>query len=698
MTRERAPASNLRASNSTIVGIALLLALLAIQISQGPHEGASWRRLWFDSLQQMMPRDRQAQPATIIAIDEESIRQFGQWPWPRNYIAELIWQIHSAGSRSIALDLLFPEPDRYSPVTYARWVNEVDPNLANDLESLGDTDLVMADVVRRTPLALAAAGIVAEGPAAEHPAIGPRVILDGVDPAEFLSFKHGEGSIPQLQQVAAGFGAISHVPNQDRVLRRVSLVQQIVGRPYIMLGAEAVRIADDAAATRVKPARFGIELNLGQRSAPAETNGDFWLHVGPRNQDRYIPAYKILQADADALGAVKDKIALVAVTGLGAIDLNLTPLREAVYGIEAHLQIIEQIEQERFLRRPQIVFFAEILMTLLLGGAAILLLPKASPFIALAAPAGAALLLGGIALVAFKSGLLIDIATPVLAGGLISLVLTGLMLIERDRARLFAELALARARADSAKIEAELAAAWEIQKGLLPPTRRQIEGRVDLTCFIRPARHVGGDFYDHFMIDERRLFFMVGDVSGKGIEASVFMGLSKALWKSVALRSELPLEQVQGMANEAISRDNPNMMFVTGFVGLLDIETGEMHYSSAGHEAPYVFRSGETPTRLPEFSGPPAGLDPDADFPVGHLQLEPGYGVCLFSDGVSEAENPARELYGVERLDSCLAKLPQSSSAQTVVDAVCEDVAQFADGALPSDDLTLLVLIRSVAS
>jgi serine phosphatase RsbU (regulator of sigma subunit) len=267
-------------------------------------------------------------------------------------------------------------------------------------------------------------------------------------------------------------------------------------------------------------------------------------------------------------------------------------------------------------------------------------------------------------------------------------------MVRRDRARLLAEIALERARAASARLDAELDAAWAIQQGFLPPAERRIEGRLDLACRIRPARRVGGDFYDHFMVDDRRLFFVLGDVSGKGIEASVFMGLSKALWKSAALRAGLPLDLIQAAANADIARDNPSMMFVTGFAGLLDLRTGELHFSSAGHESPFVLRPGAPPLQAPDAGGPPAGLDPDAAYPVGAIRLAAGEGLCLFSDGVNEAENEAGELYGLPRGARLLAGLPRGAGAQDVVEALCADVDRFVGAAPPSDDLAVMVLIR----
>ncbi len=691
------PAESAASSRSwaATVALALLLAgALAAQLAYRPGEGPPWRRLWFDALQQFMPRERDVQPAVVVEIDEASLAEFGQWPWPRDYLAALVWRIHEAGARSIALDLLLSEPDRMSPRAFLQSSGIDDPRVVEALEALGDTDATLRDVVRRTPTALAAAGLIAEGPVPEHPDIGPRVIVEGIDPDDFLSFGHGIGPMEPLRLVAQGLGAISDAPNADQVLRRVAIAQSIVGRPFVLLGAEAQRIAGGADVARITPAALGLAIDLGGDAAQAEANGDFWLHFGRLDRARYLSAVDVLTGEPSAADRIEGRIVLVAVTGLGTVDLKLTPLREAVYGIEAHLQVIEQIVQQRFLRRPAPVFVAEIALTAALGLAAILLIPRARPFVSLATLGGAGLALASLSAVAFRQGLLLDAASPALGGGLVAAVQLGLTLVQRDRARLAAEIALERARVASARIDAELDAAWDIQKGLLPAPTRRIDGRLDLACLIRPARRVGGDFYDHFLIDERRLFFVVGDVSGKGIEASVFMGLSKALWKSAALRGNLPLDRILATANQEIARDNPRLMFVTGFAGILDLETGDLDFSGAGHESPFVFGAGATPRQTPDFSGLPAGLDADAVYPVGRLRLAPGEGLCVFSDGVSDAENPSREFFGLARLERRLASLPDGVTAQAAIDALFADVDGFAGAAPPSDDLTVMVLIR----
>ena len=216
-------------------------------------------------------------------------------------------------------------------------------------------------------------------------------------------------------------------------------------------------------------------------------------------------------------------------------------------------------------------------------------------------------------------------------------------------------------------------------------------GSILLVTLIPPARSAG-TFYDHFMIDERHLFFLVADVSGKGADASQFMLLSKTLWKSVALRTGAPLEKIQLEANAEITRENTATMFVTGLCGLLDLDSLGLHYSSAGHDAPYRFADGTAPEQLAPFSGPPAGLMDGLEFPVGNVQLSAGDRLCIFTDGVTEAMDDTGELFGMERLERALEAAPAGLDSASLVDHIVGEVRRFTGNAEQSDDLTLMVI------
>ncbi|HET9045690.1 MAG TPA: PP2C family protein-serine/threonine phosphatase, partial [Casimicrobiaceae bacterium] len=251
-------------------------------------------------------------------------------------------------------------------------------------------------------------------------------------------------------------------------------------------------------------------------------------------------------------------------------------------------------------------------------------------------------------------------------------------------------------RESAARVAGEFAAAQRIQTGLLPSAALLAnEQRVELAASMTPAREVGGDLYDFFRLDGRRLFFMVGDVAGKGLSASIFMAVSKALYKSIALRAlDNDVGTLMAAANTEVSRDNPEMLFVTAFAGILDLATGELAYCNAGHENPYLLPAGGGAlVRITDGDGPPLCAIDEYSYVGAERRLHPGDVLCIVTDGVTDARNPAGELYGAERAEAALTRLAANRPrAQDVVDTLRADVTTFAAGAEPADDLTVLAL------
>jgi serine phosphatase RsbU (regulator of sigma subunit) len=208
---------------------------------------------------------------------------------------------------------------------------------------------------------------------------------------------------------------------------------------------------------------------------------------------------------------------------------------------------------------------------------------------------------------------------------------------------------------------------------------------------VQPARTVGGDFYDCFKLDPTHLFFVVADVSGKGMPAALFMALCKATIKAAVMSSGAEPAAALRLAAQEISRDNPETFFVTVFAGMLELETGELRYCNAGHEPPYVSGAAGL-RRLPTAPRPPVGVPGAFSFTSESLRLAPGDLLCALTDGVTEAMNERGELYGAGRLERLLGSLARDAGPSQINAAVIEDVKRFVGEAAASDDLTLLAL------
>jgi phosphoserine phosphatase RsbU/P len=255
-------------------------------------------------------------------------------------------------------------------------------------------------------------------------------------------------------------------------------------------------------------------------------------------------------------------------------------------------------------------------------------------------------------------------------------------------ARVFAHMA-AEIR-DKQQRRREMEAAADIQKSILPePLGNDGAARaVDLHAEMHPARDIGGDFYDYYLIDDRRLALTVADVSGKGIPAALFMAVSRTVLRSVAGHGDMA--SAIGDANRLLAAKNEACMFVTMIYGVLDLPSGVLRWCNAGHDPPYLLRAGGTQERL-WATGIPLGIDPTFSHRIGETVLAPGDGLFFYSDGITEAFNPQGEAYGAARLERVLSSARGRSAAETVAD-ILADTARFAAAAEQADDITCLAL------
>ena len=212
-----------------------------------------------------------------------------------------------------------------------------------------------------------------------------------------------------------------------------------------------------------------------------------------------------------------------------------------------------------------------------------------------------------------------------------------------------------------------------------------------MAAFMKPARSVGGDFYDWFLTPDNRLIFVVADVSGKGVPAALFMAVSRTLLRSSVLSADT-IEAALTSANAQLEADNDEAMFVTVFMADLNRATGRLRYVNAGHCDGWLRRKNGEMVALAA-SGPAVALVPNPRFFAQEVTLDPGDLLLLSSDKISEAFSPSEELYGDDRLQLAL-QAHQPSSAQAAVDEVARAVTVFADGAEQSDDITCLTLLR----
>lgn len=246
------------------------------------------------------------------------------------------------------------------------------------------------------------------------------------------------------------------------------------------------------------------------------------------------------------------------------------------------------------------------------------------------------------------------------------------------------------------RIKSELSIATKIQADCLENdfTAFNRLTAVNLTAHMKPAKEVGGDFYDVFMIDQDHLCFLIADVSGKGVPAALFMTMAKTHIKNFATVG-LPLAEVAVRANNQLCYKNESGMFVTAFICVLDVRSGEVQFVNAGHNCPFVQKQDGAFEMFRAKANLVFGLMEDVQYREQMLTLNPGDSIYLYTDGVTEALNPAQELFGDDRLYEILNRhRAQAGEPETFVQAIYREVQAFADGEPQADDITMLYVTR----
>ncbi len=245
-------------------------------------------------------------------------------------------------------------------------------------------------------------------------------------------------------------------------------------------------------------------------------------------------------------------------------------------------------------------------------------------------------------------------------------------------------------------LKADLSLAAEVQLAILPnkfPPFPDVASDVDIHATIKPAKDVGGDFYDFFRIDDDHLGFVMADVSGKGVPAALFMTMSYTLLRFTGTKSLTPVSTVSE-SNDMLSKESFDSMFVTVFYGVYCISTGEMRYVNAGHNPPYIIKADGRVDVLPKSNNICMGVTEGFPYQESTLKLDKGDMLVTFTDGVTEACDPDNNLYGEERLEALLATL-RGYNAQQVTTAIDNAVNAHANGAEQSDDITIMAIKRN---
>lgn len=419
------------------IALALLILLFGLRL-WNPSFLDNMRVLQFDIMQQIQPREIEEKAVMVVDIDDASLQELGQWPWPRSVLGTLVSRLMEAGAVLVGFDVVFAEDDRLSPPRMAGEVEGLNPEIANGLRSLPDTDAQFAEVLKASNAVLGlAAGIdtAVHGPRPKPPAVAA---LNG-DPRRFLlDFPSIVGNIETLENAAGGRGLFLVNPESDGVVRRIPVVMRVNNVIYPALSLEMLRVATGSSTILIRSDELGVRDVVLQGPGyifNTDRNGRMWPHFAKTPKDRYVSVADVLKGRADPT-VFKDRFILVGASAAGLRDIRATPIESQIPGVEMHAQLIESVLSNALLTRPGWVEGAEPLLLLATG---LIMMITMALIGARWSVLILVVILGG--LVAFSwlqfanNRLLIDVTLPALAGAVIFITLVYISSSEEAEAR-----------------------------------------------------------------------------------------------------------------------------------------------------------------------------------------------------------------------------------------------------------------------
>jgi len=579
----------------------------------------------------------------FIEIGQDTIDKLGRFPFDRNYHAILIKALSESGAKMIFLDILFSEPQEH------------DRELAYALNQAGNVYLAYAFDIDKTARAkeLSARGYVGK-------------------------------CLNSLTEEARGTGHINIIPDSDGKFRRVPLFikYEDTFHPYIsfMMGCDHLGI-------HLKDVKFvpGKYIRLRpDAKIPLDEDSNMIVNFSGKwgtsyRHYSYIDVLQSYFAKGSAqtpildLSDFKDKICIVGLTATGTGDVHPTPFESISPGIGIHAEVMNSIINRNFISRSSRA--VNLFILLILGIFVSLIALKIKPVRGIFVLSLGIMSFAALAFFLFsRFGIWIDTVYPIFAMVLLYLAFIMYMYIAEWKARIV--------------FENELDIAKKIQESFLPKKMPQIEG-IGISALMLTARQVGGDLYDFVEMGNGRFGVMIGDVSGKGVPASLFMAMVVGSFKSFSKSTPMPGKVLASLNSKLVS-ESASDLFVTVFYTIFDTRVGLISYSNGGHlPLMRVSRSGEV-ALFDSKEGLPLGLaegaysDEDTKFNTGDVFI-------FYTDGVTEAMNARSELYGIERLER-IVKAKREMGARDILAAIVKDIRRFEPKSKQHDDITIIVV------
>ncbi|MDD5496333.1 MAG: CHASE2 domain-containing protein [Candidatus Omnitrophica bacterium] len=626
------------------IGYLLFLVISAVLLSVSYfHLLDNYELEFLDLRFNLRPKQHVTDKIVFVDIGDDTIEKLGRFPFDRTYHALVVKALSEAGARAIIFDIFFSEP------------HDHDKDFSGAIKDAGGVYLpyVLEIDEKQKGKILRADGYLAK-------------------------------TLDEITAGSKGAGHINILPDSDGKFRRIplSIAYKDGLSPYISFLVSCDYLGMEQKAVKILPGRF-LMLPDG-RKVPLDEHSNMVINFSGKWADTYkhYSYVDVLQSYLSGitgqkpildLRVFKDKICVIGLTAAGTVDLHPNPFETLYPGVGIHAEVFNSFLNNAFILRVSRAVNLAILIFLIFLTALITFRTK--PIRALTLLVGAMFMFGIAGILLFNIfGMWIDLFYPMVMMGLVYLAVTFFKYIGEWKKRLV--------------LENELDIARKIQESFLPKTLPSTAG-LEISAAMFTARKVGGDLYDFVEFSPEELGVMIGDVSGKGIPASLFMAMVTGKFKFFAIAKADPGDMLSNL-NASLVKESASNLFVTVFYLIFDLKNKKVTYSNGGHLPVAHLREGKKVEFLDVDEGAPLGLL-DGPYSTGEIEIQNQDIFVLYTDGITEAMDENRQMYEKERLAACIER-HRDLSAKALLGAIEKDVRRFEPKADQHDDMTIIVV------
>lgn len=421
-----------------LVCLALLVVFAGLRLWDPPPV-QELRLRTFDLFQLIDPRDKKGvRPVTIVDIDDRSLAKFGQWPWSRTRIADMIINLTNNGAVAIGFDVVFSEADRLNPDLVANQMRYLDDATRMKLRELPSNDQIFSEAIKRSRVVLGETGQPEVGSELDKTLPFTGVATVGEENAEKFLFEFPGllRNVPVIEKVAAGRGLFTIKTERDGLIRRVPMIMRAQGNIMPSLSLEILRVVTGTPTLLVRTDKTGIRaIRLKGVEIPTDKNGQLWVHYARRDPSIYVSAADVLDNTVPP-GRLTGKLVLIGTSAAGLNDLKTTPVSSTMPGVEIHAQVLESVLSGAVISQPNYALGVELLAALIIGILVIIFTPNLGPVrLVLAGATFAAILIGTSWFFYWRYRYLIDFTYPLLSTTAIYLTFIFASFVREQRQR-----------------------------------------------------------------------------------------------------------------------------------------------------------------------------------------------------------------------------------------------------------------------